>query len=270
MDTLFFWCSKLIWAIVSPDHLLLFAITLACVLFGLGRYQSAKRLLTACVLTFWIIALIPIGHWLLAPLESKFPVNPPLPDHIDGIIMLGGNEKIEASIKWQQVELKAYTERALAFMRLARQYPDAKRVFAGGSGGLKTITNSEADIAAQLFQEQGLDISNIQFERNSRNTYENALLTKKLVKPKTGEFWLLITSASHMPRAVGVFCQTDWRVTAYPVDHWTTPSQQVKLDFAFAEHLEQFVYGTREWLGLASYYFSGKTSELVPKTCIKS
>jgi uncharacterized SAM-binding protein YcdF (DUF218 family) len=270
MDTFFFWCSKLIWAIVSPDHLLIFAVTLACVLFWLGRYKLARGLLTVCVLIFWLIASMPIGQWLLAPLESTFPVNPPLPDHIDGIIMLGGNEKIEASIKWQQVELKAYTERALAFMRLVRQYPDAKRVFAGGSGGLKALKKSEADIAAQLFQQQGLDVSSIQFESNSRNTYENAVLTKELLKPKVGEFWLLITSASHMPRAVGVFCQADWPVAAYPVDHWSTPSQQVKLDFAFAEHLEQFIYGTREWLGLAGYYFSGKIRVLVPKTCIKS
>ncbi|MBS3955423.1 MAG: YdcF family protein [Methylomicrobium sp.] len=44
-----------------------------------------------------------------------------------------------------------------------------------------------------------MDVSSIQFESNSRNTYENALLTKRLVKPIDGEFWLLITSTSHMP-----------------------------------------------------------------------
>lgn len=268
MDTFFYWVSKLIWALVAPDHLLLILLTIACGLFWVGYQQFALHVFSALLVIFWLIALFPVGSWLLYPLEAKFPANPPLPDRLDGIIMLAGAEKIDASYVWQQVELKAYSERALAFMRLARQYPDARLVFTGGLGSKLDKQFQEADVAAQLFEEQGLEVGAIQFERHSRNTYENALLSKALVKPKKGEKWLLITSASHMPRAVGVFCRVGWPVIPYPVDHWTVPSRLTSIGFAFGENLEQLTYAVREWLGLSAYYLTGKTTSWVSGVCL--
>lgn len=267
MDSVFYWASKLIWTLVAPDHLLLILLTFVCGLFWAGYQQSALHAFSALTVTFWLIALFPIGSWLLYPLEAKFPANPPLPEHLDGVVMLAGAEKIDASYAWQQVELKAYSERALTFMQMARKYPDAKLVFTGGLGSQFDESFQEADVAAQLFKQQGLDIGKIQFERHSRNTYENALLGKALVKPKQGERWLLITSASHMPRAVGVFCRVGWPVIPYPVDHWTVPGGFGHLDFAFGENLEQLTYAVREWLGLTAYYLTGKTTAWVPEDC---
>ena len=55
-------------------------------------------------------------------------------------------------------------------------------------------------------------------ERQSRNTYENAVFSKAMIAPKPGERWLLVTSAYHMPRSVGLFRKAGFPVEPYPVD----------------------------------------------------
>lgn len=268
MDNFFFWCSKIIWAIIAPDNLLLILLTVAIGFFWLGRDSIAKTLLTILITGMWLLATLPIGHWLLYPLEARFPTNPILPKKIDGIIMLGGAEKVEASKAWDQVELKEYSERALMFMVMARKYPDAKLLVTAGSGSVVTQELKEADVAKRLFREQGLDVTQMFFEQQSRNTYDNAVFSKRLVEPKKSEIWLLITSASHIPRAVGVFRKIGWSILPCPVDHQTNGNQAV-LSFAFAENLQQFTFAVREWIGLLAYFLTNKTSELLPKAGVE-
>ncbi|MGR9115017.1 MAG: YdcF family protein [Gammaproteobacteria bacterium] len=270
MDSIFFWSSKLVWNLIAPDSLVLIGLTITCLLLGCGYQKLAQRLLVILVLGLWLLTLFPVSNWLLRPLETRFPTNPSLPVALDGIIMLGGAEITDASKVWQQVELKAYAERALTFMQMARRYPEAKHVFTGGSGTMMAQGYQEADVAELLFQQQGFDVSKILFERNSRNTYENAQFGKRLVSPKPGENWLLITSASHMPRAVGVFCKTQWPVIPYPVDHWTTPDKWIDTDLSFAGKLEKLTYAVREWVGLMAYFLTGKTQDFVPGLCRKN
>ncbi|MGR9046851.1 MAG: YdcF family protein [Gammaproteobacteria bacterium] len=270
METIFFWASKLIWTVIAPDSMVLILLTIVCLLLGSGNRKLGQNILLALVMGLWLVTVFPVANWLLRPLETRFATNPTLPATLDGIIVLGGAESTEASQAWQQVELKAYAERALMFMQLARRYPEARLLFTGGSGSMRMQDSQEADIAKQLFQQQGVDVSRIAFERNSRNTYENALFGKRLVNPGQGEKWLLITSASHMPRAVGVFCQADWQVIPYPVDHWTIPDRIFSADLSFAVELEKLTLAVREWVGLAAYYMTGKTGEIVPGSCRNS
>ena len=63
--------------------------------------------------------------------------------------------------------------------------------------------------------------SRLTLEDRSRNTIENAVYSKALAQPKPGERWLLVTSALHMPRAMGAFRQAGFAVEAYPVDYQT-------------------------------------------------
>jgi uncharacterized SAM-binding protein YcdF (DUF218 family) len=101
-------------------------------------------------------------------------------------------------------------------------------------------------------------------ERLSRNTEENATLSKALAGPKPGERWLLVTSAYHMPRSVGLFRRAGFAVEPYPVD-WRTSRENLLTPFNLAgEGLERTDLAIREWMGLAAYRISGKTSELLP------
>ena len=102
-------------------------------------------------------------------------------------------------------------------------------------------------------------------ERRSRNTQENAEFSKALAAPKTGERWLLVTSAYHMPRSVGLFRKAGFAVEPYPVD-WRLRGAIDLLTFSIVatEGLGRVDTGVREWIGLVAYWVTGKTSEFFP------
>ncbi len=268
MDTLFFWFSKVAWLIIKPDTILLI-LTIA-VLFFLWRksYDIAKNLLTLIILGMLIIAFIPVGSILLNPLETRFKTNPVLPKNIDGIIVLSGAVDVKKSRLWNQTQFGNAAERYMMFLKLAKEYPQSKLVFTGGTGSLLSQQYKEADEAELFFNAHGLNISRVIFERESRNTYENTIFSKKLVQPSTGENWVLITTAWHMPRSVGIFCKQAWSVIPYPVDHLSKPNGNLYLEFDFSEHLLDLSIAIKEWIGLTAYYLTGKTSSLFPQSCL--
>lgn len=268
MNSLFFWLSKLAWLAIAPDSLLLILVLLTWALLWRGRVRLAQRMLGLVAIVMLIVALFPVGEWVLQPLEKRFATNPVMPQKIDGIIVLGGAVKAGLSAAWDQVELGDGAERLLAFQALARQYPEARLVFTGGSGKMVNQTHKEADAAKKLFEQSGFDVSRIIFERESRNTFENAVLSKSLVKPVPGQNWILITSAFHMPRSVGIFCQAGWPVIPYPVDHHSLPESILRIDLDLARHLDVLAIGIKEWTGLTAYYASRKTAALLPSGCV--
>lgn len=230
-------------------------------------YTKAKILFTVLAAALILLTIFPAGEWLAYPLEKRFQTNPALDDKVDGIIVLAGPENAKLSALWQQMEFRDGAERYTAFMMLARRYPHAALVFTGGSGSLTKQEYKAADYAREFFIQQGMDIGRITFERESRNTYENALYSKELVAPRAGEQWVLVTSAMHMPRSVGIFCKLDWPVIPYPVDHMAAPDFSLSPGWALAAHLNDFVSIIHEWIGLTVYYLSGKTTELLPDSC---
>jgi uncharacterized SAM-binding protein YcdF (DUF218 family) len=118
-----------------------------------------------------------------------------------------------------------------------------------------------------LYQSQGVDGARLLFEGESRNTAENAALSKALAKPAAGETWILVTSASHMPRAVGTFCKAGWPVIPYPVDHGTERGNLLRMQADLAGNLLGFSNGLREWVGLAAYYATGRSAGMYPAGC---
>ncbi len=85
-----------------------------------------------------------------------------------------------------------------------------------------------------------------------------------MAAPKPGERWLLVTSAYHMPRAVGAFRKVGFEVEAYPVDYRTHGNLWIPFDDA-ASGLRRTDTATREWVGLLVYWLTGKSSALFPR-----
>jgi uncharacterized SAM-binding protein YcdF (DUF218 family) len=264
MNTLFFLLSKLFWLLCSPGSLLVL-LTLCCFLFVfIKAYKKATVLSIILSVSILLITALPVGDWLLYPLEKRFPPVTRISPPVDGIIVLGGAEKIRGSLVWRQVELNDHAERFFAFIRLARQFPHAVSVYTGGTGDPLLQEYKGADVAKKLFEEQGLDISTILFESRSRNTYENAVLTQKMIHPDPAQRWVLITSASHMPRALGAFYKTGWNVIAYPVDHDANPEILFRLSWNFSGNLSKLDVAVYEWAGLMAYYLTGKSTQFFP------
>ncbi|MDP2142368.1 MAG: YdcF family protein [Gammaproteobacteria bacterium] len=264
MDTLFFLSSKILWALVSPDSLLLILLVASWLLLALGLSRWGRHLLTITCAAALLVAFLPLGEWLFYPLERRFTTNPELPSRIDGIIVLGGAVSPQRSSAWQQIQYDDAAERMSAFAALARRYPDAELVFTGGNGSLTGQAFKEADSVPGFMQDMGLGDRELVIEAESRNTWENVVLSKALVLPDTQERWLLITSAFHMPRATGIFCEQNWPVIPWPVDHRSNPDNLLRVELQFAAHLRELSMATREWLGLLAYYFTGRSTRLLP------
>lgn len=267
MDNLFFYSSKIIWMLISPYNLFAILLTLGLLLLLFNFQKQAKVLLSFLTLGVLILSFFSIGDLMLYPLESRFQHNPELPGQVDGIIVLGGSVLPSASKEWQQLETNSFAERLISFFQLAQKYPQARLVFTGGSASMKPNQPSEAEIIQDFFHKAGLQEERLILENRSRNTAENATLTKQLLEPKSDENWILITTAYHMPRSVGLFCQQGWPTFPYPVDHQTVPSRMYDINFNLSDHANNLEAAIHEWLGLLAYYLTGKIDSILPDGC---
>lgn len=224
MDTVFFIASKLVGALIRVDTwiVLSFAVIALALALNWCRLARITSIVSFGLLT--LLAIAPMGDLLLRPFESTYPADPALA-HVDGIIVLGGGEDVTAASFWQQPQLNEGGDRFIGGLALARRFPEAQVIFAGGSGRLRDAggaETTEASIAAQIFLSQGLDPDRLLFEDQSRNTAENARLSLSLANPAPDEAWVLVTSAFHMPRAMRSFEAAGWAgVVPYPVDYRT-------------------------------------------------
>jgi uncharacterized SAM-binding protein YcdF (DUF218 family) len=150
-------------------------------------------------------------------------------------------------------------------VELARRYPNARLIYTGGSASFPQEGPAEAISARALWLSLGVPAERMMFEAKSRNTFENAVFTRDLVKPKPGETWLLVTSAWHMSRSVGIFRRTGFPVVPYPVAYRTFGDERdFQLSAPSLDKLTSLELGVREWIGLLAYWLSGKTNALFP------
>jgi uncharacterized SAM-binding protein YcdF (DUF218 family) len=136
---------------------------------------------------------VPVGQILLRPLESRYPVAPPMPVPA-GIIVLGGGERIDSSARWGRPELNDGADRFTAALALAHRYPKARVIFTGGSGAVRDSGSAAtgASVARDFFAEQGLAAERLILEPRSRNTTENASHSFALIRPGPGDHWELV------------------------------------------------------------------------------
>jgi len=224
-----------------------------------------RRLMISSIALLAICGFSPLGDWLLYPLEARFPPWNASRGAPDGIIVLGGSIDAELSEAHGETVVRGAADRIIAAAELARRYPNARVLFTGGSPNLVSHDAREADYAGALFESLGVAKARLMMERRSRNTQENVEFSKAMVQPKNGERWLLVTSAFHMPRSVGLFRKAGFNVEPYPVD-WRVGGRSELFAFSsFAiEGLSRTEVGLREWLGLIAYRATGKIDELFP------
>lgn len=259
---MFFEISKLAWVVLDL-WIPLFLLLAAGALLLFSPWRSMGRGVIALVVIGWgVIAVIPFGQWMTVALEERFAA-PRLPETIDGIVILGGVIDPYLSHRRGQPAVGGNIERILSGAALAKRHPGAKVVFTGGSGDLFLQEFKEGPYAGALLADLGIARDRLIVEEQARNTHENAVMTRPLADPKPGENWVLITSAFHMPRAVGCFRMAGWNVIPYPVDY-LAEGRRAGLGFAPGGHLGSLRNALHEWAGLAVYYLSGRTDALFP------
>lgn len=262
----FFYISKIGYFFIQPSNFLIAVALLGLTLKMLGKWPVTGILLVwLAVAGLAVCGLSPAANWLILPLEERYP-RPVEIEAVDGIIVLGGAVDTVVTGGRGDTALTTSGERITIAARLAGLVPDALVIHTGGKGVIVQSQATEAEGAARLFEDFGISPGRVILEDVSRNTWQNAVLTKELVDPQPGQTWLLVTSAYHMPRAMGVFAETGWTgVTAYPVDYRTRGSEDRGLGFSGASKgLRRFDLAFREWLGLIVYRITGRIPVLFP------
>ena len=267
---MFFYIAKGLWFLLQPSTLIALLIGYGAILIWTGWARWGRRFVTIGAVLLLLAGLSPLGNALILPLENRFARadldNPPAPT---GFIVLGGAEDRLVSTARQVPALNESAERLVEAAMLARRFPEAKIAFSGGDAGIFYQSGTEAEGAESLLTALGVSQDRLILEDESRDTYENAeFLKEKLTKDGAigpGKRWLLITSAYHMPRAIGAFRQAGFEVEAWPVDYRTRGEADLSRPFdKVSEGLRRVDVASREWAGLLAYWLTGRSDVLFP------
>jgi len=242
-----YYASKIFWLFAAPTNALILISAIAA-LWALLRGRNWVTWLGATVACGLLIgAFTPIGLAITMPLEYRFPFSAPDPQASPaGIIFLGGGGIGGID----------------AISTLSKDYPKAQLIVTG----LKATdpANEYNEYLLTIFARLGGDLARINRESRARTTSEDALYAAELLKPKPSERWLLVTSALHMPRAVGCFRTAGFHVEPYPVEFRTDQAHPFATFAPGSEALTRLDTAAKEWIGLVAYWLMGKTDALFP------
>jgi uncharacterized SAM-binding protein YcdF (DUF218 family) len=261
---MFFILAKIFWFFAQPLNLALFLGIAGLLALLLQRRRGSVLLLGLGVAILALATWTTLGAMMMQPLEQRY-TRPGTLEKVDGIVVLGGGFEASVNLARGGYELSASGDRFVEAAVLARRFPEAKIVVTGGQGSLVLQGDTDAATAPRLLTALGVAPERLTLEGESRETFENAQFTKAMVEPSPGETWLLVTSAFHMPRSMGLFRKVGFEVTPWPVDYRTTGRER----FGLAQDnpidsLEITQLAVREWLGLLAYRLSGRTDALLP------
>ncbi|MCM2473573.1 YdcF family protein [Rhizobium sp. CG5] len=260
-----FTLSKLFWIVAQPLSLAFFAIVISFVatLLGWRRIGLVFSSLGAAVL--FVTLFTTAGSFFLQVLEERFPRPQADPSSVSCLIVLGGAFETEVTTARGGIELNQSADRFVEALRLARAFPDAQILVSGGDGSLSGTYEGDAAASQRFFSTFGIPVERLVRETTSRTTFENVQNSKSLLESAGLDNCLLITSAFHMPRSVGLMRKAGIAVVPWPTDYRTSGEVRLGLDFTQPTlNAQQTATAVREWIGLASYFASGRTSALFP------
>jgi len=255
-----------LWSLASPSQLLLLCLVIGALLLLLGKARAGRLLVIAGAVALLVFGVLPTSHYMVAALESRFP-QPQLPERITGIILLAGSERPTASQATGEPQVGRNGGRHFTTQRIARQHPEARIVFSGGplSEPDKGPLETQPAVAAALLRDSGLAPQRIQFDEGSRDTCATPLNVRRMVRPRPGEIWVVVTSAIHMPRTIACFRAAGWGdVIAQPADYRVTLGSWNSGTFQIAANLALLDDAAHEWMGLVYYRLAGRTQEWFP------
>ncbi len=258
---MFFYASKIIWFFLQPSSFLILLFALGFWIYWRGSPRLGIRILLITAMIYAVAGLSPLGNAMMLGLEQQFsrPSMEELND-VAGIVVLGGVVDTLVTSTRDEIALNEGAERLTETAALAFRFPNARIVISGGDGALLYRSMGEAGVAKRFFTRIGIDPGRILLEETSRTTSENAAFTKALVAPRPGERWLLVTSAFHMPRAIGSFRAAGFDLMPWPVDFRTRgPVDLLRFPPRPSEAWRRVDLASKEWIGLLIYQLLGRT-----------
>lgn len=200
----------------------------------------------------------PLPDALLRSLEDRYAAPSGSLRKYHGMVVLGGVFRGEDGRGHGQIALGCAGERVVVPVPIMNQYPHMRLLFTGGDASIfPGRREPEADVARAYFERMGTDMARVMTESASRNTFENAILGRAVSGIDANKPWLLVTSASHMPRALATFRKAGWNVTPYPVDY-VTKVADYWFSYGLYDGISAWQTALREYVGLAFYWLTNR------------
>ena len=263
---MFYLASKIFWFFLQPNNLIGILMIAALIALVIGWWRTGIVGVSSALFVLALSTWTSFGALIMHPLEDRFKRPDPAPSNVAGIVVLGGGFEGGVNLVRGGHELSSAGDRYVEAAILARRYPAARVVVTGGGGeGLALPGEADGDTAPRLLIALGVERERLVLENRSRNTYENAVFTREMVTPKPGETWLLVTSAFHMPRSMGLFRKAGFDVVPWPSDYRTYGIEHFgRAQDNFMDTIETTQVAIREWVGLVAYWLTGRIDQVLP------
>lgn len=261
-----FYISKIFWLFAQPLSFALLLVV-AGLLAGLLKWNRVRGWASAAAAGVLFVTLFTsAGTVLLQTLEDRIP-RAELPAGGPAcIITLGGGFEAEVVSARGGFEMNQAGDRFVETLRLARAFPEARILISGGDGSFTGTYEGDAAIGPRFLEAFGIPASRLIREAESRDTFENAGNTQALLAGNDMKDCLLVTSAFHMPRSVGLFRKLGIEVLPWPTDYRTSGRAGLGFDFTQPSRNAQLMTtALREWTGLLFSYVAGRTHVLLPR-----
>ena len=261
---MFFIFSKIIGFLIYPIHFILLLLILYGVFVRIKFFNILSKFILIIII---FLTLLGGSHYLTSYLlwnfENSIPIN--LPEDPKGIILLGGSFKhLKEPLVKNQFSFNSSSERVLESLFFLKKNPDLKLLNFANSGLFSVDSLSETQLAKDFFLKYGIESRRIISKPLANNTYQEILYISDYIS-KIGGNWMLITSASHMPRAINLFQSNNLNsavIYPYPTDYST--DQPV---FSFYFHFQNMTNLSKiahETIGLLAYWITGRTKRVWP------
>ena len=208
-----------------PLPIIFFLLLLGLYLLWFTKKQKlGKVLATVSIFVLLIISYGPIPDALLAPLESKYKVlsTENINQSIKYVVVLGGGHTSDPNLPLTSQLTQASLIRLIEGIRIHRKISDSKLVLTGGKGNNNPVAT--ATTMAELAIELGVNKENIITKTEPKDTKDEANIINGTVGNDT---FILVTTASHMPRAMALFKKLGMTPTPAPTEHYVSETQGV-------------------------------------------
>jgi len=262
MDQFLYFFGKALWFVLAPSHLILLLLVLAAI-FLKAKPSLSRKFSCSITISLLFIAISPIEHFILIPLEQHIEQPTTIDSNVDSIIVLGGGQQRKQSHLFPYSGFGQHNGRLIAAIDLAKKL-QVPLIFVGGHQQQDGVTYRESRSLDTLIAIAGLPSSQVFINDDSNDTFDNALKAKAILLKQQLSHSVLITSAAHMPRAVGVFKQQNIAITPFPVEYKASNRPQWFIQFSLVKKLALIEYASHEWLGLLKYYLLGMSQTFLP------
>ena len=254
-----FYIAKVANYLLEPLYILSFFLLILIFLLLFTNFKKLTIFFAKFLLIlFLFFGYTPLSNFLLNKIEdsikpSKYPAQ-----QLTGVIILGGPFDLESESKERnEVLLNSSAERLTKALEIYKKNPRLLILFSGASNKIKPIGWSESDMAKKFFLEQGVRSENLIFENKSRNTFENIIYSKDIIKNNKGT-WGFVTSAYHIPRSYFAFKKQGLVLEPISVDYRTGTTSIFWINFDIKKGLENWNIILHEVVGISYYKITGK------------